>query len=729
MSKSNCLYVIDDYVIDTFQLEIRHIHNDELLTMQQKPMEVLEYLLDHHPELVTREELIEHIWDGNIYVGEKALTNAIWQLRSTFERLGLKSFIQTVRKRGYRLEVTPIRQEREHSSSSEDEGKNESADALHLIQESQHEQKKKRSAAFRPLSWKRVLLVTLLVVVIFIYELLFHQHDDDLVETTLAVEVPTLSSGRAQHVDVSPDGKWLVYVWRSFNGNTNLFLQPVEHPEQREQLTFSADKEAHPVWDYEGQHVLFVRQNIVTGACQVFRVSRHNKKEEYLHECRPSASNYITAHPMKHEYYFSGPTQNKSNLYRMVLDETQDGTHISSEVIPCQEFCRSAIRDMAVSPNGQYLALSRRAHRFSEDLYLLDLQTMQETRLTEQEIDIIGFSWHPDGRHLILISLEQNKRRAFLFDTQSRTKTPLGLDNVSNPSRILTDGTWYYHAVTSRVQLAYLNVDTSIPSALFPMTWSDEHHRNPHLNQHTGQYVFVSGRSGSDELWLANSDFRDLIQLTHLDSIVRYPRWSHNGRYIAFVARFPNEQKDVLSLYEVATGRIERLYEFERVLGRPTWWHDDSKLVVREAGNLFTFSVTHPGLPLASRMEQLTFHGGIYAQSWADNTVFFTKGANQGLWLLNHGNDEELLISGDVFTTRYSWVVTSDGVYFYSQTQDTDHLVFFDFETQQLEQILSIPPELVSNQSTFTYDDENKHLVIESWQANSKVFQARVPVE
>ena len=48
-------------------------------------------------------KLIDAIWDGNNYVGEKALTNVIWQLRSSFEKLGLCDCIQTVRKRGYRL--------------------------------------------------------------------------------------------------------------------------------------------------------------------------------------------------------------------------------------------------------------------------------------------------------------------------------------------------------------------------------------------------------------------------------------------------------------------------------------------------------------------------------------------------------------------------------------------------------------------------------------------------
>ncbi|MGS0730350.1 winged helix-turn-helix domain-containing protein, partial [Shewanella sp. 0m-11] len=47
------------------------------VSIQPKFIEVLSYLARQYPKVVTREELIDNIWEGNSYVGSKALTNAI----------------------------------------------------------------------------------------------------------------------------------------------------------------------------------------------------------------------------------------------------------------------------------------------------------------------------------------------------------------------------------------------------------------------------------------------------------------------------------------------------------------------------------------------------------------------------------------------------------------------------------------------------------------------------
>ena len=77
---------------------------DTKLTLQPKFIEVLAFLAQQYPNLVTREQIIEEIWDGNFYVGEKALTNAIWHLRKSLKSFDANiEFIETIRKTGYKL--------------------------------------------------------------------------------------------------------------------------------------------------------------------------------------------------------------------------------------------------------------------------------------------------------------------------------------------------------------------------------------------------------------------------------------------------------------------------------------------------------------------------------------------------------------------------------------------------------------------------------------------------
>ncbi len=46
--------------------------------------------------------------------------------------------------------------------------------------------------------------------------------------------------------------------------------------------------------------------------------------------------------------------------------------------------------------------------------------------------------------------------------------------------------------------------------------------------------VFVSNRSGQYNLWKMNADGSGKTQLTDTENVERFPRWSHDGRWVAF---------------------------------------------------------------------------------------------------------------------------------------------------------------------------------------------------
>ena len=73
-----------------------------------KALSVLVFLAQNHGRLVTRGELIDAVWEGNAYVGENALNNAIWRIRQVLGHdAGGTEFVKTVPKTGYQLLPTP----------------------------------------------------------------------------------------------------------------------------------------------------------------------------------------------------------------------------------------------------------------------------------------------------------------------------------------------------------------------------------------------------------------------------------------------------------------------------------------------------------------------------------------------------------------------------------------------------------------------------------------------
>lgn len=693
---------IHDVLIDPLQLELR-AQSGQTLSLQQKPLEVLLYLISQHPKLVTRAELIEHVWNGNVYVGEKALTNVIWQIRTSFEKLGVSDVILTVRKRGYRLGIEP---------EVEDEPPKSTPVTV-------------EKTAPHSVGWlarKHVLLAACALIVLLIAGGLWAIYSPSPESTSYTAQSErrqfTSGLGRAQFAALSPDGSKLAYVWRPFGDTRNIYIQNLDEPGVQQQLTFSQHRKTRLAWHHSGRYIVYPRESTDSSECTFVALDIVTRNEQELTDCLRSAASYIAAHPFRDEFYFSGRTRDGSNIYRM----TWQNDMVDVSVVPCIQYCDYPVRDISISPDGRYIALTRRIHRFSEDLFVRDMDTNEEWRLTDDQVDIIGIQWHPDNSQVVMATIHSGKRKGYLVNIYDRQRVALNIENFGSPSRVSDDGTVYFHTVESQVQLSYLNISPDSPSALFPLTLSDYHYRDPHFNRATGQFTFVSNRSGFSELWVADASLNNVQKMTNIENIVRHPRWSHDGKYIAFVTRFPDERYDVLSLLDVQTGRLRRLHEFSRVLGRPTWWHDDSAIIVREGGNLHLLTLD------SGEMTQLTTGGAIYAQSTADGSLYFTRSTNRGLWRRNTDGDSELVIPPEQFSTRYSWVATDAGVYFYNQEHMTNRLSFYSFSDETVSNVLSIPPELVTTQSTFAYDAAGSRLIIESWQARSTVVGVTHPL-
>jgi DNA-binding winged helix-turn-helix (wHTH) protein len=99
------IYVFGTYELDTQRYELRRA--GEPLPLEPKVFDVLTYLVQHCDRLVSKDELLEHVWCG-ANVGEAALVRCIVAARKAIgDRPETPRIIQTVRGRGYRF-VAPV---------------------------------------------------------------------------------------------------------------------------------------------------------------------------------------------------------------------------------------------------------------------------------------------------------------------------------------------------------------------------------------------------------------------------------------------------------------------------------------------------------------------------------------------------------------------------------------------------------------------------------------------
>jgi two-component system, OmpR family, phosphate regulon response regulator PhoB len=64
---------------------------------------MLEFFMTHPERVYSRDQLLDRIWGGNVYVEERTIDVHIRRLRKALEDFGYDRFIQTVRGSGYRF--------------------------------------------------------------------------------------------------------------------------------------------------------------------------------------------------------------------------------------------------------------------------------------------------------------------------------------------------------------------------------------------------------------------------------------------------------------------------------------------------------------------------------------------------------------------------------------------------------------------------------------------------
>lgn len=73
------------------------------LLLSKNEMAIFHYLLQHKGCIVSRDELMEYLWDTNKFIDDNTLTVNITRLRKKLEEIGLVDVIETRRGQGYLL--------------------------------------------------------------------------------------------------------------------------------------------------------------------------------------------------------------------------------------------------------------------------------------------------------------------------------------------------------------------------------------------------------------------------------------------------------------------------------------------------------------------------------------------------------------------------------------------------------------------------------------------------
>lgn len=606
----------------------------EVVHLEPKVLAVLLELAARPSEVVTREELLDRVWDGGA-VTESVLSRAISTLRKAFgDPADQPRYLETIRKTGYRL-VAPVAEDRPAGAT-----------------EPTAPPRRKRRARWPLLLWLAGPLA--LAIVLF-------PREERPAEPAWPRPLTSLQGSELDPV-LSPDGEQLAFAWNGEGGaDFDIYVRPLEGGAPV-RLTDHPGEEKNPAWSPDGDRLAFVRD--APGEEGVFTVPVAGG------EARRLAGTLTGDIPdlvwsADGRYLFFPDRAAPGHPTAIARLELSSGERRWITRPPPTAF---GDRDLALAPDGRRIAFARAAAPGVEDLWVADVPLGEESRLTRDGQSITGIEWLPESDELLFASTRDGLSRFWRIPATGgspRVDAGLGEDGY-DPSFAPAVGRLVFERKVYETNI--WRVPLAIPGE--PVVWiqSTRNDNSPAISANGQWIAFVSDRSGPAELWICNADGGEAFQLTRLaPALPGAPAWTPDGRALVVSLRKGTET-DLVRI-EVAEGRVEPLTS--------TPWQELFPTLSRD-GRWVYFGSDRDGawriwkLPIeGGRAERVTEDGGLRALEAADGSLYYSRLERPGVWRRSPAGDrEEPVYLPDEGTVGLDWTLGARGVYLRALTPD-----------------------------------------------------------
>ena len=106
LRRTNSNIVKDKIDAKDFVLNISNstiMKNDKVIELTKNEYRILKYLLENRGKIISREEIMDCLWESESFIDDNTLSVNITRLRNKLEELGLKDIIETRKGQGYML--------------------------------------------------------------------------------------------------------------------------------------------------------------------------------------------------------------------------------------------------------------------------------------------------------------------------------------------------------------------------------------------------------------------------------------------------------------------------------------------------------------------------------------------------------------------------------------------------------------------------------------------------
>ena len=698
--------------------------------MREQSFRILVFLLEHAGHIVSREDLRRVLWPSDTYVDfDHSLNTAVMKLREALgDPADAPLYIETIPKRGYRFVAPVARLDQEIEaavtvpdvSSAEPAVVPPFAEATSAVPDgdrSRMDAALVEVATAAALAAERLMrrrrlesigaVTSLLLIALATYFLLWEHRSASSAEGSASVLriVPiTTAPGDAIAPAFSPDGREIAYVWDGAERRRYDIYVQLLGAELPLRLTYSkSGVVGYPAWSPDGREVAFSRcdgshdgvyvvpalggeERMLTTAGCLYTLPgplawlADGKQLLMIDRCRGSAGSEAFGVVL-----FSLATGEK----RCLIDsDSQKGA--------------DAGFGFALSPDGTTIAYKSTTVSLCCDIFTVPLTGGRPKQLTAEgklgcntltDFGCSGLMWTPDSKSIVLVSnrstLPSLWRVPATGGAMVRETSYPELGNFSKDGR-----GFVYSEKTSAELPSVWRADLTAaggPVASHRKVIGTQYPEMDAQPSADGSHiVWMSIRTGYEEVWTSGATGEVPLQLTRLGRYSGTPRWSPDGKWVAFDSYTPHGSQIFVvdgegrNLHAITDGQYDNSV--------PSWSRDGKALYFasKRTGSWQVWKHV-----LADGAEsRLTEHGGFNPfESYDGRTVYFSKFDQAGIWSTPSSGGREILVIADKPQVGYwgHFAVTEAGLYVLDAEADPrPTILFYRFATQRLTPVLTL---------------------------------------
>jgi Tol biopolymer transport system component/DNA-binding winged helix-turn-helix (wHTH) protein len=718
------------YEADTRRVELRR--GGKPVKMREQSFLILVYLLEHADEIVTREELRRLLWPSGTFVDfDHSLNMAVVSLRDALgDSTDAPLYIETIPRRGYRF-IAPV------SAVDGTQGRlssaKEIAGAPQALEEEGVAAADDRPAAattrFPRFRYGWVVAVAL-VVLTSIGLLLFLRaprpavllaRNKAIMSTTPSLAI-TAAAGNARAPILSPDETWIAYLWNGPARNQyDLYVQRMGSSSSIRLTHNNGAILSAPAWSPDGKEVAFARCDGKNNG--VFAVSSMGGAERKL---ATGAGCLVTVEGPP-------PVAWLSEDRILMVESCPSSANLGLAVFSLANSAEQCLATLSgntrmtgvtgflLSPDGNTVAFRATTANECCDLYVVPFAGGEVKQLTfDLQLgcgDLFAarcndYMWAPDSHSIIFFS---NQTKLPWLWRVSADGGPI-MPETEYPAigALSKDGQRLIFSEPTNVELPSI-WQASLTAAGGPaednrkiIGVQEELAAQPSSNGR--KLAWTSRRTGSYEVWIGSAKGENPIQITYLEGFSMSPRWSPDGKRIAFaVWNRGNSESQIYvvdaesrNLYPITTGHYWN--------DLPSWSRD-GKSVYFTSSRTGRFEIWKHSMENGAETP-LTHEGGVTAFESSDGTtVYFSKIFDPGLWSVPSNGGRESVVLRDLprFGFSFHWAVTEDGIYYMDPGGEPRPTIdFYRFATRSVSHILTLDKQPVPWQVTLSATTDGK---------------------